>query len=165
MSPGDLIDLGGEIPRRCDDRASDQRWWRRQRGIDGAHPCGDPFEPLDGEVHHPVTVLESLLADGVDLDQERPAGEGPPPSPINEALAGGRERVDRGRRGGVGDVGEEGPAELVVGAEERVELVAELLVEGRPRYARRGRDVGHGRSRVAVLPHHIEDGIEDPLAL
>jgi hypothetical protein len=38
-------------------------------------------------------VLEPLLADGVDLDQERPAGESPPAAPVDESLTGGRERV------------------------------------------------------------------------
>jgi hypothetical protein len=110
-------------------------------------------------------VLETFLADAVDLEQERSAREGSPPPPIDETLAGSRQGVDGGRRRSVGDVGKEGPTELVVGAEERVELVAELLVEGRPLDARRGRDVSDGRRRIAALPHDIEDRIKDPLAL
>ena len=123
------------------------------------------FESFHCEVHHPVAVLEAFFADGVDLEEERPAGEGSPASPVDEALAGGGEGVDRGRRGCVGDVGEEGLAELVVGGQECVQLVSELLVEGRPRYACGGRDVGHRRRRIAVLTDDVEDGIEEPLAL
>ena len=110
-------------------------------------------------------MLEALLADGVDLDEEGAAGEGPSPAPVHQPLGGGGQGLGRGGRGDARDVGEEALAELVVGGQERVLLVAELLVEGRPRYPRGRGDVGHGRRRVAVLADHVEDRVEDPLAL
>jgi hypothetical protein len=65
----------------------------------------------------------------------------------------------------VGDIREERPAELVICGQERVELVMELLIEGRPGYAGCGGDVGHRRRCVAVLTDDIEDRVQETLAL
>src|SRR5262249_35739670 len=108
---------------------------------------------------------ESGLADGVDLEQERPTGKGPSAPPVDQPLGGGGQDLGRGRRGHVVHVAEESDAELVVRGQERVLLAGELLVERRPRYPGGGGDVGHGRLRVAVFADHVEHRVEDPLTL
>ena len=118
------------------------------------------------QLHHPVAVLEALLADGVDLDEEGAAGERPSASPVHEPVGRGGQDLGRASLPDTSSMSARKLlAELVVGGQERVLLAAELLVERRPRDPRGRGDVGHGRRRVAVLADHVEDRVEDPLAL